>query len=136
MPKAPALSVKDLRSLLLRRPVDAAAWTAVMGPDCHLRVGNDRPAIGGTAAAAALAGLLARVDGFGHEFCQVWRWREYLHAETDIAFRGPFGRPAAIPCAVSARVVGGLLRDLRFYFDPAPLPLARPPGAPRPVKLH
>jgi hypothetical protein len=111
-----------LKALMLARPFDTAKWDALMAPDCHLRIGNEPPAVGKTEAMRALSRLLGCVEGFGYGFCEVWKRRETLYVETDIAFTAPDGEPAAIPCTILAREIGGALKDLRFHLDPAPLP--------------
>ncbi len=111
-----------LLKLLLTAPLDLTAWAGVMGEDCHLRVANTPPAVGRAASLQQLAGFLHRIRGFGSSFCEVWRRREVMVAETDVVFAEPSGHVACVPCMIVVRTTRGLVRDLRFYLDPTPLP--------------
>ncbi len=111
-----------LLKLLLTAPFDPAAWAGVMGEDCHLRIANTPPAVGRDASLRQLSGFLHRIRGFGGSFCEVWRRREVLVAETDVVFVTPHRQLAGVPCVIVARTTQGLVRDLRFYLDPTPIP--------------
>ena len=108
--------------LLLTAPFDPAAWAGIMGEDCHLRIANAPPAVGREASLRQLSGFLDRVRGFGGSFCEVWRRREVVVAETDVIFAEPPDHLACIPCVIVVRTTQGLVRDLRFYLDPTPVP--------------
>jgi hypothetical protein len=107
---------------LLTAPFDLAAWAEVMGEDCHLRIANGPPAVGRDASLRQLSGFLHRIRGFGGSFCEVWRQREVMVTETDVIFAEPQGHLACVPCVIVIRTTRGLVRDLRFYLDPTPIP--------------
>jgi hypothetical protein len=118
---APPVTGARLKALLTS-PFDAAVWHEAMGEDCHLRIGNAPTRLGRDAALPELAAFCRRVEGFGCGFCQVWKRRETIFAETEVQFRDRQGRPARIPCVIVARATEGRLRDLRLHLDPAPIP--------------
>jgi hypothetical protein len=107
---------------LLHGPFDRALWEAVASPNLHLRIANAPPATGRTAALDALQAFLARIEGFGCHYCDLWRRREAIYAETDVRFTNREGRLCTIPCALVARVTRGQLQDLRLHLDPSPIP--------------
>jgi hypothetical protein len=111
-----------LLKLLLTTPFDLAAWAGVMGEDCHLRIANRPPAVGRDASLRQLSGFLHRTRGFGGSFCEVWRRREVMVTETDVIFAERQGHLVCVPCVIVIRTTRGLVRDLRFYLDPTPLP--------------
>jgi len=118
----PRLTAKELWRLLLVRPFDRAGWAAVLGDDCHLRIGNTPPCLGKPTALAALEQLLGRIDGVGTGFRDTWEFREAVILETDVGVSHGTGRTTiVIPCAVFARVTHNRVRDLRFYLDPSPI---------------
>lgn len=110
-----------LRELLLARPFDREAWVEATGEKLHLRIANAPPALEREASLDQLERFIACVDGFGLGFCEVWRRREVIYVETDVQCSTPSGFVHRIPCAVIARTYEGLLQDLRFHLDPAPL---------------
>jgi len=114
-----------LRNAFRGRPLDLRAWSAILAEEAHLRVGNRPPAVGKIKALVELAALLAQVESIGDEFCEVWATGEAIVVEANLRAVAAAGQEANnVPCAVVARAVGGLLRDVRFYLDPAPLPAA------------
>ncbi|PWG63540.1 hypothetical protein [Sediminicurvatus halobius] len=117
------LTAKELWRLLLIRPFDRAGWSAALGDDCHLRIGNRPPCLGKACALSALEHLLGRVDSVGTGFRDTWEFREAIILETDLGVGCDRDRPPLIiPCAVFARVTRDQVRDLRFYLDPSPIP--------------
>jgi hypothetical protein len=91
------------------------------GEKLHLRIANAPPALGREASLDQLEHFLARVDGFGLGFCEVWRHREVIYVETDVQYSTYAALVHRIPCALIARTYEGLLQDLRFHLDPTPL---------------
>lgn len=115
-----------LRDLLLMRPFDRRAWVEATGEKLHLRIANAPPALGRDASLDELERFIARVDGFGLGFCEVWRRREVIYVETDVQCSTRSAQAHRIPCAVIARTFDGLLQDLRFHLDPTPLAASHP----------
>lgn len=125
-PREPIFAPERLKALLLARPFDAAGWMAASSPDMHVRIGAAAPCIGRAAALEALRGLLARCVTIGGEYCEVWPLRGAIHVETDLRCPDAQGRLVTLPCVIIVRSARGLLIDLRFYLDFAPL--GRPAG--------
>ncbi|MBX7481707.1 hypothetical protein [Qipengyuania qiaonensis] len=111
-----------LKLLLTRRPFDRAMWLEALGEQPHLRIANAPPVTGRVQVLDEIATFLGRIEGFGNQFCDVWQRRETIYAETDVTFRSHTGNLDAIPCVIIARTTHGVLQDLRFHLDPAPLP--------------
>lgn len=110
-----------LRDLLLTRPFDRQAWVVATGEKLHLRIANAPPALGREASLDQLERFVARVDGFGLGFCEVWQRQEVIYVETDVQCSTRSDPVYRIPCALIARTFDGLLQDLRFHLDPTPL---------------
>lgn len=108
--------------LLLACPFQRALWERAVGDHLHLRIGNDPPILDRAAGLRALERFFGRVRAFGVSYWQVWRLREALFAETDCGFADAAGRTDVVPCAITARIAGGALIDLRFHLDPSPIP--------------
>lgn len=111
----PALSATGFRRLLLD-PFNIAAWAAQFGDDIHLRIGATPPVIGKQRAVDQLDTFMNRTGGFATGYCDVWRRREALVAETDLVLFARGGE-RLVPCALFARVQKSLIRDLRLYVD-------------------
>ncbi len=118
---ADRLTALQLKAML-ERPYVRAEWEAVTSERLHLRIGNDPPATGRDAALDQLGAFLARIDGFGCQYCDLWQRREAVYAETDVRFRDASGHAQVVPCALVARVKLGCLLDLRLHLDPSPIP--------------
>jgi hypothetical protein len=112
----------QLERLLHARTFDSAAWDTLVATDLHVRIGNAQPMIGKDAALGELERFLNRVDSIGSGFCAMWRHREAIFAETEIAFTDACGVPRHIPCTFVARVTRDLVCDLRIHLDPSAIP--------------
>ncbi len=96
-------------------------FCALIGEDCHLRIGNDPPVIGRRAVSERLAHFLGRIETVGG-FWEAWQRRESIFVETEVVFQHRHLGLLKIPCTIIARTTGGAIRDLRFHLDPSPLP--------------
>jgi hypothetical protein len=117
-----AFSAQRLKSLLLERPPSQAAWVAACSATIHLRIGNADAAIERSSAIRQVMVLLTSVEAFGQSYCDVWQRRDTIYVESDIVFLDRQQARRVIPCVIIGRTMAGLLVDLRFYFDPRPVP--------------
>jgi hypothetical protein len=123
MPEKGAIfTLQRFKSLLLERPPSQAAWVAACSPTMHLRIGNADASVEWRNAIRQLTKLLAHVESFGLSYCDVWQRRETIWVETDLMFFDDQIVRRVIPCVIIGRTMAGLLVDLRFYFDPRPVP--------------
>lgn len=106
-------------------------WTAHFAEGIHLRIGN-RPVVSGARKARIeLARLFDRIDAIGTGFRFLWEAPdgETVLMELDLT---PNEAIQPIPAAIVLRALNPapVIRDLRFYFDPAPLAMvpADPPA--------
>jgi hypothetical protein len=119
----PCLTAARLKALL-QPPFVRADWDAVASEHLHLRIGNDPPATERQAGLDRLEAFLARIDGFGCCYCDLWQRRETVYAEADVRYRDPSGTVCEIPCTLVARIRRGRLLDLRLHLDPSQIPSA------------
>ena len=124
MKTSAAAAAAELRLLLCVRPFRLAVWSDALAPDCHVRVGNEPPAVGRADALAALGDLIPRTAGFGGRFWDSCSQPAAIYIETDAQFHDDSGRAAEIPCAIVVRPPTPPIQDLRFYIDSGPLPAA------------
>jgi hypothetical protein len=113
----------ELAERLLRAsdPLDIEGWARLLSEDIHLRIANQPPVIGRSLATEELVKLFWMVNALGRGFCEIWPGddKETLLMELDLSLK----TDTAIPIAIVVRMVEPtrLARDIRFYFDPAPL---------------
>jgi hypothetical protein len=88
----------------------------------HLRIGNANATVERDVAIRQLTMLLTHVETFGKSYCDVWQSRDTICVETDVLFLDKRSVRHVIPCVIIGRTMAELLVDLRFYFDPRPLP--------------
>ncbi len=120
----PPLEIVD--ALLGAGPDRLEAWSAILDPGVHLRVGNRPPALGIDAAIRELALLLANVAAARGCHREVWRLRGAVLVETELGVPGDAAGRDRIPVAVVLRVGGdGKAVDVRLYLDPSPLARTR-----------
>jgi hypothetical protein len=91
----------------------------------HMRIGSARPALGKRAVLVCLADLLSTIEEVDSKMGQFWKVRDALLAETELHWRGPFGKVRIVPCFVVVRARRDLIEDLRFYCDLLTLPGGR-----------
>ncbi len=103
-------------------PVDLAAWSALLAPDVHLRIGNGPVATSRQAAIFALSALLGRAASIGAGFRALWPSPdgETIMLEVELS---PAPGAERLPIAIILRATepDPFVRDLRIYLDPAPL---------------
>lgn len=109
-------STETLHTLVCPAPVRCEEWIALLAQDCALRIGSGPTVYGCHVVRPLLERFLHRVVGFGAAGCDVLSERGHWIAETDIEMCGRARHPA-VPCVVSVRTDGHLIRDLRFYLD-------------------
>jgi hypothetical protein len=120
--KGTIFTVQRFKSLLLERPPSQAAWVAACSATMHLRIGNADATVERCNAIRQLTKLLTHIESFGLNYCDVWQRRETIWVETDVVFFDDQIVRRVIPCVMIGRTMADLLVDLRFYFDPRPVP--------------
>lgn len=103
----------------------ARRWAEQFDAHIHLRIGN-RPVVSGAAKATIeIARLFDRILAIGTAFRYLWAAPdgETVLMELDLT---PIEAIQPIPAAIMLRALNPapVIRDLRFYLDPAPLFLA------------
>jgi hypothetical protein len=100
-----------------------AAWSPILDPRVHLRIGSRKPALGLVAALSELDTFLMAIRSFGRDYREIWELREATLVEIDVVGWPRGNAPAkAIPCAIIFRTGDGpLALDVRFYLDPGKL---------------
>lgn len=107
--------------LLSAKPFAEQSWIAATSTSLYVRIGNATPCCGQAESLETLRAFLHCTEAFATGFCELWAIKEAIYIETEVAYRAPNGTISCIPCAVIARTTHGLVQDLRFHLDPAPL---------------
>jgi len=126
---APSASAGPLTALALglleaSDPPDLAGWSRLLAENVHLRVGNRQPAVGREASLRELSRLFQVTAALGRGFRELWPSGDGETVLMEIELT-PVGSVRPLPVALVVRMIApeAIVRDVRFYFDPAPLRL-------------
>jgi predicted GNAT family acetyltransferase len=102
--------------------LDAAAFAAAFTDEGSAAFGNSPPARGRAAIETALRGFFALLDGMKHDFIALWPVPEGWVLEATVAYsvKG-VAAPVRVTGTTILRTDGERLRDVRIYYDLAPV---------------
>jgi ketosteroid isomerase-like protein len=89
--------------------------------DVRLRLGNAEPVPGKPAFIEAVNAFTASVEGFRHEFQNIWSDGDVLIAEFDVHYTRLAAREVIVPCCNVFRLRDGLVAGYRSYIDATPV---------------
>jgi hypothetical protein len=111
-------SLDLVEQLFASDPMRLDAWAAVLDERAHLRLGARPGVIGREGALCEIDSFFRRISGFGFEYRELWKLRDAVWIETDVA-----AGAAVAPCAIVFRCGRWpLIQDVRFYVDLSALP--------------
>ncbi len=100
----------------------ATPWRPLLAKRVHVRLCNRLVAIGIEDAMAELSFLFDNVGCIGYKILDIWSIPSGMIVDTDLVRRSTAPEDLLVPCAVIVQQdKAGLLLDVRFYFDPAPI---------------